>query len=182
MNSNSSSIKRLELPGVLLIRPELRHDSRGFSTNVYNSSLLTDLGTHTSFIEDFTSYSRRGVLRGLHFQRMPHMQDKLVRCTKGEIFDVAVDCNPASDTYGQHVFAYLRGDEQTSLYIPGTYAHGFCVLSDEAIVEYKLSDTYHPESVGGARFDDPFLNISWPISSPILSQQDTAWPLLEYGK
>lgn len=172
----------LALPGVMLLEPQLRHDERGFSVNVYNAADFSACGIGTSFVEDFTSYSRKNVLRGLHFQRAPHQQDKLVRCTKGEILDVAADCDPTSPTYGQHAEVRLRGDEQTILYIPGKYAHGFCVVSDEAIVEYKLSETYHPESVGGARFDDPLLNITWPVSEPIISQQDTAWPSLPHER
>ncbi len=167
--------EELNLPGVLLITPELRRDERGFSVNVYNSADFSALGIQTSFVEDFTSYSQKNVIRGLHFQRAPHMQDKLVRCTKGEIFDIAADCDPASSTYGKYVSARLNGDEQKMLFIPGRYAHGFCVISDEAVVEYKLSDTYHPETVGGARFDDSRLNIAWPIINPILSEKDTLW-------
>ncbi|MFA7309393.1 MAG: dTDP-4-dehydrorhamnose 3,5-epimerase [Candidatus Paceibacterota bacterium] len=165
----------LALPGVVLIEPRLRRDDRGFSVNVYNAADFSSLGIRTVFVEDFTSFSGRNVVRGLHFQRAPHAQDKLVRCTKGEIFDVAVDCDPVSPTYGHHVSVRLNGDKQAMLYIPGKYAHGFCVVSDEAIVEYKLSDTYHAELVGGARFDDPFLDITWPVSEPILSEQDKSW-------
>lgn len=172
-------VTELALPGVMLLEPWLRRDERGFSVNVYNASDFRSCGIDTIFVEDFTSYSRMNALRGLHFQRAPHMQDKLVRCTKGEIFDVAADCDPASATYGQHVSARLKGDEQMMLYIPGKYAHGFCAVGGEAIVEYKLSDIYHPESVGGARFDDPFLKIPWPVLEPVLSAQDAAWlPLL----
>lgn len=168
-------IKELGLPGILLITPELRCDERGFSVNVYDASDFSACGIKTSFVEDFTSFSKKGVLRGLHFQRAPHIQDKLVRCTRGEIFDVAADCDPASATYGQHVSVHLKGDEQTMLYIPGVYAHGFCVVSDEAVVEYKLSDTYHPEAVGGARFDDPLLKIKWPITEFVISEKDKSW-------
>src|SRR3989344_838132 len=168
-------ISKLSLPGVIRIEPKLRNDERGFSTNVYNAADFSACGIRTSFVEDFTSYSKKGVLRGLHFQRVPHLQDKLVRCAKGEIFDVAADCDPASPTYGQYVVNRLKGEEQTMLYIPGTYAHGFCVLSDDAVVEYKLSDTYHPEAVGGARFDDPLLHIAWPVAEPIISEQDKSW-------
>ena len=168
-------VKELELSGVLLIAPKFRHDERGFSVNVYNADIFSTYGIPASFVEDFTSRSKKGVLRGLHFQRAPHMQDKLVRCTQGEIFDVAADCDHASPTYGKYLSARLTGDEQTTLYIPGKYAHGFCVVSDEAIVEYKLGDTYHPESVGGARFDDKLLAIEWPVSDPIISEQDGSW-------
>lgn len=165
----------LSLPGTLRIDPELRRDERGFSVNVYNAADFAACGIPAAFVEDFTSYSKKGVVRGLHYQRAPHGQHKLVRCTRGEILDVAADCDPASPTYGQYVALRLNGDDQTMLYIPDTYAHGFCVVSDEAIVEYKLSDTYHPESVGGARYDDPVFNIKWPVTNPILSETDISW-------
>lgn len=178
MSVSPFEVQELGLPGVLLITPRLRRDGRGFSVNVYNAAEFSACGISIAFVEDFTSFSKRGVLRGLHFQHAPHFQDKLVRCTKGEIYDVVADCNPASLTYRQHIYARLKGNEQTMLYIPGIYAHGFCVVSDEAVVEYKLSDTYHLESVDGARFDDPLLAIQWPITDPILSEQDKSWPLL----
>ena len=178
MSTTSFDITELALPGVYLILPKIRADLRGFSTNVYNAETFKTLGITTIFSEDFTSYSKKNVIRGLHFQRSPHMQDKLVRCTKGEIFDVAADCDPTSPTYGQYVSYTLTGAEQSMLFIPGKYAHGFCVVSDEAIMEYKLSDTYHPESVGGARYDDPLLHITWPTTHPILSEADTLWQLL----
>ncbi len=166
------------LPGVFLIAPALRKDERGFSANVYRAEDFAELGITATFAEDFVSRSKKGVVRGFHFQRAPHMQDKLVRVTSGEIFDVAADCDPLSATYGQHVSVRLKGDEQAMLFIPGKYAHGFCAISDEAVVEYKLSDTYHPELVGGARYDDPRLAVQWPLSGAILSIQDASWPPL----
>ncbi|MDO8575789.1 MAG: dTDP-4-dehydrorhamnose 3,5-epimerase [bacterium] len=172
------TVTRLALPDVLLISPEVRRDNRGFSVNVYSPTDFAACGIATVFAEDFTSRSKKEVLRGLHFQRAPHAQDKLVRCAKGEIFDVAADCDPSSPTYGQYVSMHLTDKEQKMLYIPGKYAHGFCVMSDEAIVEYKLSDTYHPESVGGARYDDPLFAIEWPITDLILSEQDKSWASL----
>lgn len=177
---NKTSLKKVELalPGVLLISPLIRRDRRGFLVNVYTATEFAACGINASFVEDFTSYSKKGVLRGLHFQRVPYRQDKLVRCTKGEIFDVVADCDSDSATYGQYIFAHLKGEEQTMLYIPGAYAHGFCVLSDGAIVEYKLSNTYHPDSADGARFDDQLFNIKWPVVDPILSDQDKSWQSL----
>lgn len=180
MPTNSAfTTEELELPGVLLITPKLFEDMRGFSVLTYSIEQFRSLNVLNEFIQDFTSLSKKDVLRGLHYQRAPFAQDKLVRCTKGEIFDVAADCDPTSPTYGKHVSVNLKGDTQTILYIPGKYAHGYCVLSPEAIVEYKLSDTYHPEAVGGALFNDPLLNIPWPINDPILSEQDTKWPQLK---
>lgn len=175
MNTPRFEVKELSLPGVLLLKPKIHSDLRGMSANVYRAADLEACGVTVSFTEDFMSCSKKGVLRGLHFQRSPHAQDKLVRCSNGEIFDVAADCDPTSVTYGQHVSVNLKSENQDVIYIPGKYAHGYCVLSDRATVEYKLSDIYDPEVVGGARFDDPVLNISWPIREPILSERDKRW-------
>lgn len=176
---DSFEIKELGLCGVFLITPRIYSDPRGFSVSTYSKINFSSLGIETTFVDDFTSYSRRGVLRGLHFQAAPHAQRKLVRCSKGEIFDVVADCNPASPTYGKHVSVHLKEEEQTMLYIPEQYAHGFCVLSDEAIVEYKLSNSYHKASVRGVRYDDALLKIDWPISHPTISTQDESWtPLI----
>lgn len=175
---NTFTVTELELPGVFVIEPTVYADERGFSVNVFAPVAFKELGISAEFTEDFTSYSKKNIVRGLHFQRAPFMQNKLVRCTQGEVFDVAADCDPASPTYGKHVSVVLRGDKQTMVFIPGKYAHGFCVLSEEAIMEYKLSDTFHPEAAGGARYDDPLFDIPWPVAAPILSSKDTVWPPL----
>ncbi len=163
---------------MFVIEPVVYADDRGFSVNVFAPAAFKELGINAEFAEDFTSYSKKDVVRGLHFQGAPFMQDKLVRCTQGEVFDVAADCDPASPTYGKHVSMVLRGDKQVMVFIPGKYAHGFCVQSAEAIMEYKLSDTFHPEAAGGARYDDPLFKIPWPVAAPILSPKDKAWPPL----
>ncbi len=178
MTDKAFTSKELALPGVLLITPLRREDERGFSANVYNPEAFAGFGIHTVFVEDFTSFSRKNVLRGFHFQRPPHMQDKLVRCSSGSVLDVAADCDPTSPTYGQSVSVELSGDSQAFLFIPGKYAHAFYVTSEEALMEYKLSETYHPESVGGACFSDPVLGVVWPTSTPQVSVQDGAWPPL----
>ena len=176
---NSFEVKELSLPGVFRINTKLHTDTRGFSAPVYHNELYKALGIESAFATEFTSRSQKGVVRGFHYQRAPHMQDKLVRCSYGEIFDVAADCDPGSPTYGASVGLHLNGDEQGMLFIPGRYANGFAVLSDIAIVEYKVSNEYHPELVSGARFDDPLLNIKWPlVGEPILSALDKAWPPL----
>lgn len=177
MKNNSFTIIELSLPGVLRIEPHILNDERGFSVNVSLDKVLSDRGITTSFTQDLSSYSRKDVLRGLHFQHSPHTQNKLVRCVNGKIFDVTVDCDKQSPTFGQHVSVTLKGDEQILLYIPGIYAHGYCVLSDGAVVESKLG-AYNPELMGGARFDDPIFNINWPITNPILSKTDKSWPSL----
>src|SRR3989344_6124740 len=171
-------IHELSLPGVFLIRPKIFSDARGYSVVIYTAEEFAKIGIIADFKQDFKSYSVQGVIRGLHFQHAPHRQDKLVRPTQGEIFDVAADCNPESPTFGTSVSVTLTANEQTMLYIPGKYAHGFCVLSDTAIVEYKIAGVYSPEHASGVPWNDPLLNITWPISQPILSEQDTSWRLL----
>lgn len=169
--------QELALPGVLKIMPKVFSDERGFSSVTYTPEEFEGFGIGTRFVQDYSSRSHKGVIRGMHFQRVPHAQDKLVRCAYGEIFDVAIDHDPASPMYGTSVSATLCADEQSMLFIPGRYAHGFCVLSDEAIVEYKLGDTYHPGCAGGVRYDDPVFAIQWPVTEPIVSKQDMSWPL-----
>ncbi|HVM73374.1 MAG TPA: dTDP-4-dehydrorhamnose 3,5-epimerase [Candidatus Paceibacterota bacterium] len=170
----------LGLPGVLKITPRVFNDERGLSSTTYAPEQFAAIGITEQFVQDYFSHSHKHVIRGMHFQRAPYAQGKLVRCASGEIFDVAADCDPASPTYGTYVSTTLSADAQTMLYIPGRYAHGFCVLSDQAVVEYKMSSIYEPNYAGGVRFDDPRLGIEWPISSPILSPRDASWPLLPH--
>jgi dTDP-4-dehydrorhamnose 3,5-epimerase len=171
-------IEELDLPGVLLIQPKKWDDERGFFMETFHQEFLVEAGVTHSFVQDNLSFSKKSVLRGLHFQKAPHAQAKLVRCVSGEVFDVAVDHNPASETFGKSVAVTLSGEKQNMLYIPAKYAHGFCVLSNEAIVEYKVSDYYRPELAGGIRYDDPRFNVAWPVQNPILSEQDKKWPIL----
>lgn len=178
MKTNSYEVEELGLPGVLLIKPKVFPDARGFSVVPYSEEDFVQLGITARFVQDYTSHSVKNVIRGLHFQRAPHMQGKLVRCSSGEIMDVVADYNPAAPTYGMYVTATLRAEDQATLFIPGRYAHGFCVLSDEAVTEYKMSDMHIPEFAGGIRWNDPFFGILWPVTNPILSEQDKAWPLL----
>jgi len=176
--TSSFEIQALDLPGVLLIQPKCHGDERGFFVETFQREAFAAVGITHPFVQDNLSFSKKNVLRGLHFQKKPHAQAKLVRCASGEIFDVIADHNPDSATFGKYVSAILSSEKQTMLYVPAEYAHGFCVLSDEAIVEYKVSDYYHPESAFGVRYDDPTLHIEWPVSAPILSAQDAQWPML----
>lgn len=178
MASSSFQIKELELPGVFLIQPKRFEDSRGFFTETFHQEVFTSAGINVVFVQDNISYSKKNVLRGLHFQKPPHAQAKLVRCVSGEIYDVVADHNPDSATFGKHIGVTLSGDTQAMLYIPGMYAHGFCVLSDQALVEYKVDNYYHPESAHGVRYDDPVFGIAWPVRDPILSEQDKSRQLL----
>lgn len=176
---NSFTVQELALPGVLLITPTVRRDERGFSSTTYEVQEFAAFGITSTFVQDYVSYSEKNVIRGLHFQRAPYAQDKLIRCATGRVLDVAVDHTPTSKTFGKHIAVELDAQKNDMLFVPGHYAHGFCVLSDEgALVEYKLGDGYHPEAAGGVRFDDPLFAINWPTPSPILSKQDKKWPLL----
>lgn len=179
-NSSLFEIRELSLPGVLLITPKIFSDARGYSVVAYNTEAFTKLGITTNFTQDFTSYSVKNVIRGLHFQRAPHSQDKLVRCIHGSIFDVVADIDPTSPTFGTHASAMLTAEEQTMLYIPGIYAHGFCVTSDTASVMYKIAGEYSPEHASGVLWNDPVLGIKWPTPTPILSEQDKSWELLPH--
>ena len=173
------TIEPLTLPGVLLIKLEAARDGRGVSLTTYSADEFSSLGIMTRFVEDYASVSKRNVIRGLHFQKAPYAQDKLVRCISGKIFDVVADCDPSSPTYGTYDSHILDAAEGDMLFIPGKYAHGFCVLSDEAVTEYKLGAAYHPESAAGARFDDPRLAVAWPLEgTPVLSKKDAEWPPL----
>ncbi len=174
MRDTSLSATPFDLPGVLLITPERFDDERGYFIETFNPDFFGKIGVSDTFVQDAVSRSKRGVIRGLHFQRPPHAQAKLVRCGAGEIFDVVADVDPASPTYGTHVSVTLSGDTQAMLYVPGRYAHGFSVMSEVALVEYKLEPVW-PESAAGARYDDPVLAIPWPIERPILSAKDLSW-------
>lgn len=172
------AITQLPLPGVLLIKPQVSPDARGYSAETYQAESFEALGLGGDFAQDFVSHSKKGVIRGLHFQRAPYAQDKLVRCVYGEIFDVVADIDPSSPTYGTYVSVSLKADEQASVYVPGKYAHGFCVVSEEATVEYKIRGAYKPESAGGVLWSDPLLRIAWPTQTPILSAKDASLPPL----
>lgn len=178
MIQSSFEIKELDLPGVLLLQPKRWDDSRGFFAETFHRESLAAVGITLLFVQDNLSFSKKNVLRGLHFQKKPHAQAKLVRCASGEIFDIATDHNSDSTTFGKSVSVILSGEKQNMLYIPAEYAHGFCVLSDEAIVEYKVSEYYHPESASGVRYNDPVFSIEWPVDDPTLSEQDAQWPML----
>ena len=166
-----------ELPGVLIIEPQVFGDERGFFLESFHAERYREAGIDMAFVQDNHSRSRKGVLRGLHFQRR-HPQGKLVRASRGSIFDVAADIDPASPTFGQYVGVTLSDENHRQMWIPPGYAHGFCVLSDEADCEYKCTDLYYANDEGGVLWSDPDLNIQWPLSNPLLSAKDLALPSL----
>lgn len=171
------TFRELDIPGVILIEPKRFEDSRGFFMELYRRSDFYRHGIRDYFVQDNSSRSARGVLRGLHYQKTPHAQGKLVHCTQGEIFDVAVDIRNGSPTYLRWVGVTLSAENNHLLYIPPGFAHGFVVLSESADVTYKCTDEYSPADDRGIIWNDPDVGISWPIVNPILSEKDSRLPL-----
>lgn len=149
------------LPGVLVIEPTVFGDARGYFMETFQKEEFAAAGITDEFVQDNQSKSSRGVLRGLHFQK-EHTQGKLVRVTKGEVFDVAVDCRPSSATFGKWVGVTLSAENKKQFYVPKGFAHGFLVLSDEAEFCYKCTDYYDPTAEGGIPYNDPTVNVEWP--------------------
>ncbi len=168
--------KRLDIPEVLLITPRVTTDTRGFFMETYKHSAFAAMGAADIFLQENHSSSMRGVLRGLHFQRPPQAQNKLVRVVSGQIFDVVVDVRPDSPTRGKWVGTELSADDRTLMYVPGWCAHGFCVLSERADVVYSTSAEYSPDHESGIMWNDPALAIAWPVADPLVSDRDTRWP------
>ena len=174
-------IRPLALPEVLLITPIKRGDDRGFFSETFSRKRLAEAGFDKAFVQDNHSLSgKRGILRGLHFQRAPHAQDKLVRVTRGAVFDVAVDIRRGSASFGQWVGAELSADNWRQMLVPAGFAHGFLTLTDGAEVLYKVTDDYAPEAEGGLAWDDPQIGIDWPIAKAeiVTNARDGAWPKL----
>ncbi|MBN1153824.1 dTDP-4-dehydrorhamnose 3,5-epimerase [candidate division KSB1 bacterium] len=169
---------RLQIPEVILIEPDSVGDDRGFFMETYRKSEFAAAGVRDTFVQDNWSHSRRGVLRGLHYQKNPLGQAKLVMVVSGEVFDVAVDIRKGSATFGRYVAVNLSSQNFRILYVPVGFAHGFCVLSVEADFLYKVSAPYSPEHDRGIVWNDPSINIPWPIDHPILSVKDANLPLL----
>ena len=165
------------LPGVVVIEPRVFSDERGFFLETFRDEHFAAYGLPTAFRQDNRSRSRRGVLRGLHYQ-LTRPQGKLVGVTWGEIFDVAVDIRRKSPDFGRWFGVTLRADEPRLLWIPPGFAHGFCVLSREAEVSYKCTDVYVPSDEGGVLWSDDSIGISWPIQDPIVSEKDQQFPRL----
>lgn len=175
-------VQTTSIADVLIFEPKVFGDARGFFLESFSQRLFdAAVGRPTAFVQDNHSRSARGVLRGLHFQRAPHAQGKLVRVTAGAVFDVAVDIRRASPTFGRWVGVELTADNHRQLWIPPGLAHGFVVLSDSADFLYKATDYYAPEAEGSVRWDDPDLAIAWPDlgMAPLLSPKDAAAPLLK---
>lgn len=171
-------VTRCEIfPEVLIIEPRVFEDQRGYFLESYQEERYSQAGVRARFVQDNISYSRKGVLRGLHYQ-VGRPQGKLVWVARGEIFDVVVDVRRSSPAFGKWFGLRLSAQAATQLYIPEGFAHGFCVTADEAILCYKCTDYYFPAHERGIRWDDPHLGIDWPVSEPILSPKDAAFPFL----
>jgi dTDP-4-dehydrorhamnose 3,5-epimerase len=168
----------LEIPGLLLIQPKIFGDDRGFFFETYKYSEFSAAGITAHLVQDNYSKSTRGVLRGLHYQVMPKAQGKLVMCMKGGIYDVAVDIRKGSPQYGKWAGVELTDQNRRMLYVPPGFAHGFQVISDTAEVMYKCTDEYSPSDDRGIIWNDPDINIAWPLKDPVLSGKDKLHPLL----
>lgn len=172
---------KTDIEGVVIIEPRIFKDARGYFFESFSAKEFQEKVCQTTFVQDNESFSSYGVVRGLHFQKPPYTQSKLVRVIKGAVLDVAVDLRKGSPTYGKHVAVELTGENHRQLFIPKGFAHGFSVLSDEVLFQYKCDNFYAPQSEGGIAWDDPALQIDWriPADKILLSEKDTKHPLLE---
>lgn len=175
------NIIQTEIPGVIIIEPRIFEDARGYFFESFSQREFDEKVGPVIFVQDNESKSSYGVMRGLHFQRPPFTQAKLVRCVHGAVLDVAVDIRRSSPTFGQHVAVELTEDNHRQFFIPKGFAHGFAVLSDTAVFQYKCDEFYHPEADGGINILDDSLGIDWhiPAGKAILSDKDTKHPLLQ---
>ena len=169
---------KTSIEGLVIIDPTVFGDNRGYFLESYNEKELKEVIGNVSFVQDNESKSSKGVLRGLHFQKPPFAQAKLVRCIEGKVLDVAVDIRKNSKTYGQHFTTELSGENKKQVFIPRGFAHGFLVLSESAIFAYKVDNTYAPEHDAGFRWNDPIVNIQWGLSESevLVSDKDAQLP------
>ncbi len=175
------NVIKTDIESIVILEPRVFTDARGYFFESYNKKQFDELVGRVDFVQDNESCSSRGVMRGLHFQRPPHAQAKLVRCVRGSVLDVAVDIRKGSPTYGRHVSCLLTEHNHRQFFIPRGFAHGFAVLSDTAVFQYKCDNYYCPEADGGISILDPSLGIDWGISfeEAILSDKDRHHPLLK---
>jgi len=166
-----------EIAGLLIIQPKVFGDARGFFLETWNEARYREAGLGTHFVQDNVSFSRHGILRGLHFQS-PRPQGKLLQVLQGEVFDVAVDLRRASATFGKWHGLIISGDNKKQFYVPPGFAHGFLVLSETALFQYKCTDFYSPKDEMALRWDDPEIGIRWPLRDPLLSERDANGLLL----
>lgn len=176
------NVIKTNIEGVLIVEPKVFGDARGYFLESFNAKEFAEkTGLNINFVQDNESMSTYGVMRGLHFQRPPYTQSKLVRCVKGAVLDVAVDIRKGSPTYGKHVAVELTEDNHRQFFVPRGFAHGFAVLSEIAVFQYKCDEFYHPEADGGISILDDSLGIDWkiPTDKALLSDKDTKHVLLK---
>ena len=180
-SKNNMNIIKTPIEGLLVIEPQVFKDARGYFVETYNAQRYREAGIEAQFVQDNQSCSSYGVVRGLHFQRPPYCQSKLVCCTVGRVLDVAVDLRKGSKTFGQWYSVELSEENKRQFFIPRGFAHGFSVLSEQAIFTYKCDNLYHPDSEGGILLSDPNLAIDWQVPEElrILSDKDKKHPLLK---
>lgn len=176
-----TTITPLAIPEVLLITPKRHGDARGWFSETWSRKSLADAGVEADFLQDNQAFNaRKGTLRGLHFQTAPHPQAKLVRVLKGAIYDVAVDVRAGSPTFGRWVAAELTAERGEQLFVPRGFAHGYCTLTDDCELAYKVDGLYAPQTEGGVIWNDPDLAIAWPLEGdPVLSDKDRVLPRLK---
>ncbi len=173
-------IIKTKIKDLFIIKPDVFEDERGYFFESFSKEKFKNLGLDLGFVQDNESKSQKNVLRGLHFQKPPYAQGKLVRVVKGAVLDVAVDLRPDSETYGQWEAVELSEENKLMYWVPPGFAHGFLTLRDETVFTYKCTNVYNRESEGSLRWDDPILNIDWNLeSNPILSEKDKDLPLFE---
>ena len=171
-------VTETKLPEVLIFEPKVFPDDRGFFLETWSRQRYIEAGVEPGFVQDNTSFSKKGTLRGLHYQ-YPHSQGKLVQVLDGEVTDVAVDIRVGSPTFGKSVSVVLSGSNHKQIYIPPGFAHGFCVTSETAFFSYKCTDYYNASAEGGILWNDPEIEIEWPIAEPSLSAKDASYTILK---
>ena len=171
-------IEETNLPGVLILEPKVFLDDRGYFLETWNSTRYEQVGITGPFVQDNISFSKKGILRGLHFQ-YPQSQGKLIQVLSGEVLDVIVDIRVDSPTYGQWIGEVLSESNHRQMYVPPGFAHGYCVTSEAALFSYKCTDFYNPATEHGIIWNDPDIGIEWPIEQPVLSPKDAVYPRLK---
>jgi dTDP-4-dehydrorhamnose 3,5-epimerase len=169
---------KTHIPDVIIIEPNVFEDERGFFMEFYRKNVFSENGIEYDFKQDNHSYSKKGVLRGIHYQLEPYSQGKLVRCIRGRVFDVAVDLRIGSPWFKRYVAVELSAENKKMIWIPPGFGHAFLALEDSEII-YKVTEIYNPSAERGIRWDDPEISIDWPIKNPILSQKDKNFPFLK---
>lgn len=175
--------KKTKIEGLYIIEPELKLDERGYFTRTFCKEELAKEGLDFDVAQANHSLTKeKGAIRGMHFQKDPKAEAKIVQCLKGKIYDVAIDLRNSSKTYGQWVAEELTEDNKKMFFIPKGFAHGFQCLTDNCLVQYLMSEFYSKEHASGARWNDQFFNIEWPVKNPVLSEKDKNWPLINKNK